>query len=227
MEQLRALAEDILAARPDEREGVELKRQAELAMARIRNPSAPAAGPAETPWVEVQSRFRNGDPGGALSLAEECAPRQGQCRTLESQIKEYNSKLKNLDALPDLELFGLFELDRKISGGQSSDLSKPIRTKVAAAFYMKASQAKTTGNWSKAIENARRVQQADASHAGANNILSEARAQAKEVYLRGYQLRQTTPDEAARLFKEVLSMTPKDDEYHEKAEARLGELQKP
>ncbi len=166
MEQLKLLAEDILVARPEDREATELKRQAEAALFRIRNPSAPVVV-AETPWVDVQSRFRSGDKSGALALAGACAPRQAQCRTLEAQIKDFDSKSKNLDALPEMELFGLFELDRKIAGGQSSDLSKPIRTKVAAAFYLKASQAKTTGNWSKAIENARRVLQAASTKAAA------------------------------------------------------------
>ncbi len=226
MEALRTLAEDLIAARPDDREALELKRQAELAMARIRSPVAVAAATPETPWLEVQSRFRTGDESGAVSLAEACAAKYAQCRTLDAQIKEFDSKLKTLDQLPELELYNLFELDRKIAGGQSSDLSKPIRTRVAAQFYMKASQAKTTGNWSKAIENARRVLQADPAHAGAVNLLAEARNQARDVYLRGYQLKDNSPEEAARLFKEVIGMTPKDDEYHQKADARLAELQK-
>jgi len=224
MEQLKVLADDLLAARPDDREATELKRQADAAINRIKNPSAPVAV-AETPWVEVQNRFRSGDKSGAQALAEACAPRQAQCRTLESQIKEFEGKLKNLESLPENELFALFELDRKIAGGQSSDVSKPIKTRVAAQFYLKASQAKTTGNWSKAIEHAKRVLLADAAHAGALNLISEGRSQAKDVYLRGYQLKDSTPDEAARLFKEVITMTPKDDELHQKADARLAELQ--
>jgi tetratricopeptide (TPR) repeat protein len=225
MAAIKVIADDLLTARPDDREAIEIKRQADAAIARLHSPNA-AAVVVETPWVDVQSRFRTGDASGALTLAQACAPKAAQCRTLESELKEFDSKFKSLEQLPELELFSLFELDRKIAGGQSSDLSKPIRTRVAAAFYLKASQSKTTGNWSKAIENARRVLQADSAHAGALNLLSEARNQAKEVYLRGYQLKDSTPDEAARLFKEVIAMTPKDDEYHQKADARLAEIQK-
>lgn len=224
LEQVKAIADDLLIAKPEDREAIELKRQAEATMARLRNPSV-AAAVVETPWVEVHNRFRSGDASGALSLAEACATKQAQCRTLESEIKEFNTKLKSLEQLPDGDLFALFELDRKIAGGQSSELSKQIRTRVAASFYLKASQAKTTGNWAKAIDNSRRVLQAEPTHPGALNLLSEARNQARDVYLRGYQLRDSTPDEAARLFKEVLSMTPKDDEFHQKADARLAELQ--
>ena len=36
---------------------------------------------------------------------------------------------------------------------------------------------------------------------------------------------QTNPDEAMRLFKEVMTMTPADDEYNQKAKARMAELQ--
>ncbi len=224
LDQVKAIADDILVARPDDREATELKRQAEAALQRLRNPGvAPAV--VETPWVEVQNRFRAGDPSGALSLAEACAAKAAQCRTLDAEIKEFNSKLKSLEQLPENDLYALFELDRKIAGGVSSDQSKPIRTRVAAVFFLKASQAKTTGNWAKAIDHSRRALQAEPTHPGAVNLLSEARSQAKDVYLRGYQLKDSTPDEAARLFKEVISMTPKDDEYHQKADARLAELQ--
>jgi hypothetical protein len=69
------------------------------------------------------------------------------------------------------------------------------------------------------------VLDADPSHPGAQTLIGEARNQAKDVYLRGYQLKDNSPDEAAKLFKDVLNMTPSDDEYHQKADARLSELQ--
>lgn len=225
MERLKALAEDLLAARPDSREGLELKRQAEVALARMRSPSVPVAVAAtETPWAEVQDQFRAGDFGSALSAAQACSGKYAQCRALETALKEFETKLKSLDALPEGELVALFELDRRIAGGSSSQASKPIRTRMAAQFFLKASQAKTTGNWAKVIEHARRVLLADPNHAGALGLMSEARSQAKDLYLRGYQLRDSTPDEAAKLFKAVIGMTPADDEYHKKASARLADL---
>ena len=132
-------------------------------------------------------------------------------------------------APPDLlafdELIALYELDKKIAGGQSSELSRPVRTQLVSKLFVKASQAKTTQNWQRAIEYARKVLQADPSHTGAQAIVTEARKQAHEVYLRGYQLKETSPDEAARLFKEVMAMTPADDEDHQKAKRWLTDLQ--
>jgi hypothetical protein len=56
--------------------------------------------------------------------------------------------------------------------------------------------------------------------------VSEARNQAREIYLRGYQLKDSSPDEAIRLFKDVMNMTPSDDDNHQKAKSRIAELQK-
>lgn len=54
----------------------------------------------------------------------------------------------------------------------------------------------------------------------------EVRHRARDLYLRGYQLKDTLPDEAARLFREVASMLPADDELAQKARRRLEELER-
>jgi hypothetical protein len=198
---------------------------AEAAIFRIQNPTAAPVAP-DTPWVEVSQRYRNGDAAGALSLAQACANKSGQCRSLEAQIKEFEAKSKRLEDLNENELIAVFELDKKIAGGSSSELSKPVRTQLVSKLFVKASQAKTTGNWQRAIELARKVLQADPNHAGAQSIVNDARKQAHDVYLRGYQLKDTSPDEAIKLFKEVQAMTPSDDEDHQKAKRWLDELQR-
>lgn len=225
MEKLKALSEDILVARPEDRDAKELQKQADTAIYRIKNPTI-APPPPDRPWVEVQQRFKSGDATGALSLAQACANKHAPCRQLESQIKEFEAKSKKLESLNENELIGLYALDKKIAGGESSDLSRQIRTQLVSKLFVKASQYKTTGNWSKAIELARKVLEADPGHVGAQSLVNEARSQAKDVYLRGYQLKETSPDEAIKLFKDVMTMTPPDDEYHQKAKARVTELQK-
>ncbi|MEW5743436.1 MAG: FHA domain-containing protein [Myxococcota bacterium] len=225
MEQLKAISEDILVVRPEDRDAKELQKQADTAIYRIKNPTI-APPPPDRPWVEVQQRFKNGDATGALSLAQACANKHAPCRQLESQIKEFDAKSKKLESLNENELISLYALDKKIAGGESSDLSKQIRTQLVSKLFVKASQAKTTGNWSRAIELARKVLEADPGHVGAQSLVNEARTQAKDVYLRGYQLKETNPDEAIRLFKDVMNMTPPDDEYHQKAKTRVLELQK-
>ncbi|MGV3624087.1 MAG: FHA domain-containing protein [Archangium sp.] len=224
MEQLKAIAEDILVVKPDDREAAELKKTAETAIYRIKNPTV-APPPPDTPWLEVSQRFKNGDSAGALSLAQACANKFSQCRALEGNIKDFEAKSKRLEDLNENDLITLYELDKKIAGGSSSELSRPVRTQLVSKLFVKASQAKTTQNWQRAIEYAKRVLQADPSHTGAQAILTEARKQAHEVYLRGYQLKETSPDEAARLFKEVMTMTPPDDEDHQKAKRWLNEIQ--
>ncbi|HEY0881916.1 MAG TPA: FHA domain-containing protein, partial [Archangium sp.] len=166
MEQLKALCDDILAARAEDRDATELKKTAETAIYRIKNPTV-APPPPDTPWLEVQQRFKNGDSAGALSLAQACANKHRQCANLESQIKEFEAKTKKLEDLNEDGLVALYELDKKIAGGSSSELSRPVRTQLVSKLFVKASQAKTTGNWSRAIELARRVQQADPGHNGA------------------------------------------------------------
>ena len=141
-------------------------------------------------------------------------------------VKDFEAKSKRLEDLNENELIALYELDKRIAGGSSSDLSKPVRTQLVSKLFVKASQAKTTGNWSRAIEYARKVLQADPAHAGAQALVNEARNQAREIYLRGYQLKESNPDEAIKLFKDVMNMTPPDDENHQKARSRVAELQK-
>jgi pSer/pThr/pTyr-binding forkhead associated (FHA) protein len=67
-EQVKAMAEDIMAARPEDRDAPDIKKQAEDNIARIKNPNLPPPIP-ETPHLEVMNRFRNGDQSGAVSLA--------------------------------------------------------------------------------------------------------------------------------------------------------------
>ena len=63
-------------------------------------------------------------------------------------------------------------------------------------------------------------------HTGALHLLDSYRREATDSYLRGYQLRDTSPDEAIKLFTLVLAMTPANDELHLKAQVRIDELQK-
>jgi tetratricopeptide (TPR) repeat protein len=105
-------------------------------------------------------------------------------------------------------------------------MTKTVARKGADEFARKASSAKASGNWQPAIENARKALTLDPDHTGAKALLADARAQAKEVYLRAYQQKDTSPDEAIKLFKDVIAMTPKDDEYHEKAKKQIESLAK-
>lgn len=53
---------------------------------------------------------------------------------------------------------------------------------------------------------------------------SDQPSEARDLYLRGYMLRESAPDEARALFNEVLSLTAPGSELHEKARHRVDEL---
>jgi hypothetical protein len=216
-ESLLALSEDLLVAVPGDREASEWKQQAEQAIARGKRGVTKIVA-AETPWLEAQQRFKSGDVTGALSLARGCAKKHRQCRELVSGLEVLETKSKNLESLSDGDLLTLFKLDQELAGGTSSETSKPLRTRLASRYFLKASQAKTTGNWAKALENGRQALAAEPGHPGAQAIVTEARQISGDLYLRAYQLRDTDQPEALKLFKEVVAMTPPDDENHTKAQ---------
>jgi pSer/pThr/pTyr-binding forkhead associated (FHA) protein len=196
--ELLAIANDILGAKEEHRDALEFKDSAAKAIDRLEHPFVPQAAP-KTPWIPVQSLFANGDQAGALAMANACAGGFKQCKQLMSQIQEFNETNKKLETLGPADLIALLELDRRITGGTPSQLSKPIATRVVTAFYLKATSAKSKGDWGQAVES-------------------------RELYLRGYQLKDGSPDEAITFFKQVMQMTVKGDEFYEKAKSQLEKL---
>ena len=75
-----------------------------------------------------------------------------------------------------------------------------------------------------AVALARKVPQNDPNHSAALALLGQARLQAQEAYQRGYQLRDTSPEEARQLFTYAISLLPPEDDTYKKAQARLTEL---
>ena len=219
-EALLALSDDLLVALPGDRDGAEWKQQAEQAIARGKR-GVTRVVTAETPWLEAQQRFKGGDVSGALSLAKGCAKKYAQCRAFESGLDVLETKSKNLESLSEGDLWTLFKLDKELAGGTSSDASKPLRTRVASQFFMKASHAKTTGNWAKAVEFGRQALSAEPTHPGAQAIVTEAKQISGDLYLRAYQLRDTDQPEALKLFKEVVAMTPADDQNHVRSQGYI------
>jgi mRNA-degrading endonuclease YafQ of YafQ-DinJ toxin-antitoxin module len=55
-------------------------------------------------------------------------------------------------------------------------------------------------------------------------MMDEVRAQAKETYLRAYTLRTTQPEQAEKLFREVMQLLPKSEEFAQKAQEQLHRL---
>ncbi len=225
MKSLVELTDDVLVVAPDNRDALELNKQAKSNVADLTRPVHVAAPSTPKPWLEVSSRFRDGDLSGALSLATECQSKP-QCRAQAEQIRQFSEKYKKVETLPLEGLTELVELDGRITGGQSSRLVGPAVTRLASLHYRKASSAKAAGEWGKAVEYARKTLKADPGHAGAQSIVAELRSKAKELFMQAYTLKDSSPEDALQQFKEVVQMTPKDDENHIKAQNWVEKLQR-
>lgn len=224
MRALLALSEDVLAAAPQNREAPALYAKAqERIQALTRQPVKVSSEP--KPWLDAARSYEQGDVSEALSLARECAAKHPQCRALAAQIEEFQGGLKRAESAGTKELEQLLELDRRITGGPVSKPAEPVVLRYSAAQFKSAVQAKGAGQWRKAYDDARKVLRFDPAHGGAKKLLAEIRAEANNIYIRGYTLKDSDPDQAVELFKMVIEITPRDDETHKKALDRLKQVQ--
>ena len=94
------------------------------------------------------------------------------------------------------------------------------------ALFTRAFQAKSGNNPALALKLLQSVLRLEPDHTGALHLVHGYRNEARDAYLRGYQLRDTRRDEAIELFKQVMALTLPSDETHQKAKVRIAELQK-
>lgn len=221
---LLALSDDLLVAVPGDRDASEWKQQAEQAIARGKRGPVKVVS-TETPWLDAQQRFRSGDVSGARALAQGCTKQHAKCRDFENGLAVLEAKTERLESLSDTDLLTVFKLDRELAGGPSSDTSKPLRARLASRYTLKASGAKSSGAWGKAYEYARVALDAEPANTAAQAILTEAKTVSGELFLRAYQQRETDPAEAVKLFKEVVAMTPADDQNHIKSKGFIERLE--
>ena len=225
LDQAKAITDDVLAADPEHRDAKVVNEQAERAIAiRDAPPPPPTVKEAPKPWDQAVDRFRDGDLNGAVAMANACSAKSPQCKTLMAQMADFGTLYKKLEDLDAKGLARLLDLDKKITKGQGSKLSRNAGTRAANIFFKSASAAKASGQYGRAMENAQRALQADPTHTGANNIVTELRAKAKELYLYAYSLKDTNPEDAVPKFREVMAMTPAEDETHQKAKGWVEKL---
>ena len=220
MRELLAIADDILVAQPDNRDAIAFKAVAEEG---IKPPPPPPPPPPGKPWVAVQQRFVSGDSTGAFSIAEACAAKDAKCKSLKGQIMEYGDLLKKAEGLSTQKLIEMIELDLKICGeGGPSPPSRTYQKKASDALCLKASSFKTAGNWVAALDNAKKAKAVDPNSTCANAMLAEGKSAAKDRFMQGYT--NGDQDEQIKAVKDVIAMTPPDDEWHQKAKRKLAEL---
>ncbi|PTL76141.1 FHA domain-containing protein [Vitiosangium sp. GDMCC 1.1324] len=227
IDQAKAVTDDVLVAFPEHRDAKVINEQAARAIAiRDAPPPPPTVKEPPKPWDQAVDRFRDGDLQGAVAMANACAAKHSQCKALMGQLTDFGNLYKKLEELDAKGLARLLDLDKKITNGRGSKLSRNAGTRAANIFFKSASAAKAAGQYGRAMENAQRALQADPTHAGASNIVSEMRAKAKDVYLQAYALKDTNPEDAVPKFKEVMAMSPPEDETYQKAKTWVEKLSK-
>jgi tetratricopeptide (TPR) repeat protein len=217
---LEAVA-DVLKAVPDDPAALSLAHQAGRAAKARPKPSTHAPSPAEG----AAARFRAGDLKGAITAAEKCAARHLEpCRRFHQQLEQFaelHGRVEHLE-LGDLER--LLELATRVGGGRPSPLASAAMARAAALYYNQASDAKTAGQWARAVDLATKAQRLAPAHPGALAIVGELRARAKELFVFAYSLKDSAPDEAIVRLKEVIALTRTEDETHRKAVRWVGKL---
>ena len=217
------VVEDVLKAVPDEPEAQSLAHQAGRAAKARQMPSTRALS--ATPAEAAAARFRAGDLKGAIAAAEKCAGgRLEPCRRLHQQLEQFaelHGRLEHLE-LGDLER--LLELATRVGGGRPSSLVFAAMARAGALYYNQAADAKTAGQWARAVDLATKAQRLAPDHPGALAIVREIKARAKELFVFAYSLKDSAPDEAIVRLKEVIALTGTDDEIHRKAVRWVGKL---
>jgi len=220
----KAITDDVIKAFPEHRDAKLINEQAVQAIAVRDAPKPVAPTVAPKPWEPAVDRFRDGDMSGAVAILNACMARTPQCKKLLAQMTEFGTLYKRLEDLDAKGLSKLLQLDKEITDGRTSKMARNAGTRAATIFYKGATAAKAAGQWARAMEYSRRALQADPGHAGATNIISELKAKAKDLYLLAYSLKDGSPEEALPKFKDVVAMTPPEDEYHDKAKTWVEKL---
>ncbi len=217
---------DILRVDPEHRDAKIVSENAARQIEIIDAPPVVVVGPAPKPWVPVIDRYLDGDVTGALAMADACGGKDRKCRDLAKEIREFAALYKRVEELDVRGLDRLMKLDRSIGDGRRSKMGQVAGTRAATAFYKNASAAKVAGQWGKAMDWAKKALQAEPGHAPSQAIVQEVSGKARDVYMLGYQLEPTSPDDAAVKYREVMVMTSPGDEYHGKAKSRLANLER-
>lgn len=92
------------------------------------------------------------------------------------------------------------------------------------ALTFGAAMAHTRMDYRGAMEQLNELLRIDPKNPAGLKLKEDFRNQARDKYLRAYQLKDVEPREAIRLFREVMEMTDPGDANHQKAQSRFDEL---
>ncbi|MFP2903092.1 FHA domain-containing protein, partial [Corallococcus sp. 4LFB] len=224
VQQAKAITDDVLATFPEHRDGKLVNDDAVRVIADLTRPEPVRVAAAPKPWEPAVDRFRDGDTSGAVAILNACAGKTTQCRKLMGQVTEFGNLYKRLEELDAKGLTRLLALDKDITDGRGSKMGRNAGTRASTIYYKSAAGAKAAGQWSRAMEFARRALQADPNHTGAANIVNDLKSKAKDLYMQAYSIKDSSPEDALPKFRDVVTMTPTDDELHGKAQGWVEKL---
>lgn len=185
----------------------------------------PVAGPVASPAVD---RYVDGDVSGAIGAAQNSGDMRlahdlSAFRAAASEGETRAQSKRAAEALKPLE--NALKLDEQIAGGRLSKPGTDVRRQLANMHYLLGVQAKADGLNGKSAEHLRAAVQVDPSNTLAKQQLEKSISEAHELYLRGYIARDNNPDEAKKLFKDVVQMLPPAAEDAQKAKRFLDRLE--
>lgn len=207
-----AIVADARRAFPDDGGARTLEEEMRLALARKAK-----SEPSIRPWQPALDRYREGDVAGAISLANRCGAGVARCRVLAKSMAEILQLQRRLQKLERKELERLLALDRQVGAGKSSRMASAAMARLAGLYYKSAAAANAAGQWSRAMELARKTLQIEPSHRDAAELVEALRGRARELFLLAYSMKDAAPEEALAKMREVEAMTPAGDELHVKA----------
>jgi tetratricopeptide (TPR) repeat protein len=171
------------------------------------------------------SQFADGDLANALATLEACAPEKTSCRLLFDQMKRFQTRISDLGSLDVEALAEVREEERGLAGGQPGVIASLVKRELSKRLKAEMKAATARDDWLSAVEYARRLLEDEPANEAAVQTLRSAREASGDVYMRGYQLKDSSPGEALALFKQVMAMTSPDDSNHQKAKVRASELE--
>lgn len=171
---------------------------------------------------DVITLFKAGDLDGAIAMAAQLGQTDEKVKSLGATIADFKASYAHIeeDAAASEKCR---QIDQQLSGGRSAFTAK-LNTRAFAKYLKDAIAARSAGNLGNAFKNFKLAHDADPNNAEAAQALHELQAKAKDMYMQGYVEKGSNDDHARKIFNEVISITPSDDEFHQKAQARLKEM---
>lgn len=187
---------------------------------------APVATNAKVLQLFKSGRFREAA-DAASGIAETATGRAAdQARSLARDIERFStawsgaqggdgaSKIRNLETA--------LRLDRAISGGHYGSQIQPL---LLRAHTDNATRAWQAGRYPSACQSVQAALRLDARNSTATSMSRNCVSKARDLYEQGYAMRTSNPDRARELWRQVLQMVSRDNEYYTRAYDRLNNSQ--